>query len=131
MYKSRYGKEPPFMTGDNIDLRKGYPKEFVFECPNLGDNKCNVYEARPFTCRAYSYSSLDGVRYKGCDYFYKQFKKATKLSDVRKIINMASFFNFVKKTDEKLVGKRIFAPIPVWFAQSYDETMKKINELSV
>ncbi|OGI19449.1 MAG: hypothetical protein A3B68_03925 [Candidatus Melainabacteria bacterium RIFCSPHIGHO2_02_FULL_34_12] len=129
LYKNRYGKEPPFMHGESFDLNKEFPTDFVFECPFLGDNKCNIYENRPFTCRAYSYGSQDGVRYKGCNYFFEQFKGANKLTDVRKVINMASFFDFAKKIDEKLIGKRIIAPIPVWFAQSYEETLEKINRL--
>ncbi len=129
LYKSKYGKEPPFMSGESFDLNKEYPLDFVFECPYLGNNKCNVYEARPFTCRAYSYGSQDGVKYKGCNYFFEQLKGATKLNDVRKVLNMGSFYDFAKKTDEKLFGKRVIAPIPVWFAQSYEETLEKIKKI--
>lgn len=129
LYKQKFGKEPPFMVGENFDIHKEYPPSFVFDCPNLGENKCNVYEARPFTCRAYSYSSSDGRRYKGCDYFYLQFIKANKLTDVRKVINMASFFDFAKETDEKLIGQRVIAPIPVWFAQTHEETIRKVNNV--
>lgn len=129
LYKEKFGKEPPFMLGDEFDLHKEYPPDFVFECPNLGNNKCDVYEGRPFTCRAYSYASSDGRRYKGCDYFYLQFITANKLADVRKVINMASFFDFAKETDEKLIGKRIIAPIPVWFAQNHNETIAKIKNI--
>lgn len=129
LYKEKFGKEPPFMLGDSFDLHKEYPPDFVFECPNLGNNKCNVYEGRPFTCRAYSYASSDGRRYKGCDYFFLQFSSANKLSDVRKVVNMASFFDFAKETDEKLIGTRIIAPIPVWFAQTHEETLEKIKKV--
>ena len=129
MYKEKYGKEPPFMSGETFELNKEYPVEFVFECPFLGDNKCNVYENRPFTCRAYAYSSQDGVRYKGCNYFFEQLKGATKLNDIRKVLNMRSFYDFAKKTDEQLIGKRVVAPLPVWFAQSYEETLEKIKNL--
>ncbi len=129
LYKRKYGKEAPFISDENPDLNKEYPLDFVFECPYLGDNKCNVYNARPFTCRAYSYGSQDGIRYKGCNYFFEQLKSATKLSEVRKVINMASFFNFAKLTDEQLIGKRIIAPIPVWFAQSHEETLIKVKKV--
>lgn len=128
LYKKKYGKEAPFISDENPDLNKEYPLDFVFECPYLGDNKCNVYNARPFTCRAYSYGSQDGIRYKGCNYFFEQLKSATKLSEVRKVINMASFSDFAKLTDKQLIGKRIIAPIPVWFAQSHEETLEKINK---
>ena len=128
-YKTRFGKEAPFMTGETIDAHKEYPQDFTFDCPNLGNNKCNVYEARPFTCRVYSYASQNGARFKGCSYFFEQFKGATKLHDVRKVINMESFTEFVKLTDKELIGKRVVAPIPVWFAQSHKETMEKIKKL--
>lgn len=127
-YKEKYKKEPPFLYGNVFDQQKEYPLEFMFDCPFLGDNKCNVYEARPFTCRAYGYASLDGVKFKGCNYFYNQFKAATKLTDVRKVVSMKSFFDFAKLTDEKLIGRRIMAPIPVWFAQNHAETITKVKQ---
>ena len=126
LYKTKYKKAPPFLFGKDIDPQKEYPPDFVFECPNLGNNKCNVYEARPFTCRAYAFASADGVKYKGCNYFFEQLKNANMLTPVRKVISMESFFNFAKLVDEKLIGKRVIAPIPVWFAQSHEETMKKV-----
>ena len=128
LYREKYKKDPPFLIGEDYDLRKEYPKEFVFSCPCLGNNKCNVYEGRPFTCRAFSYGSPDGIRFKGCNYFYNQLKGATKLTNARKVINMASFFKFTKTTDEKLIGKKVIAPIPVWFAHSHEETLIKLNK---
>lgn len=129
LYKEKYKKDPPFMCGEHIDQQKEYPSDFVFECPYLGDNKCNVYQARPFTCRAYSYASQDGIKYKGCNYFFEQIKGATKLNDIRKVINMPSFFEFAKLIDEKLIGRRVIAPIPVWFAQSHEETVEKVKRV--
>ena len=112
----------------NIDQQKEYPADFVFACPCLRDNKCNVYDVRPFTCRTYAYTIHDGVRYKGCNYFFEQLKGATKLHDIRKVINMASFFDFAGLVDKKLIGMRVIAPIPVWFAQSYDQTLEIIQQ---
>ncbi len=128
MYKERYGKEPPFLIGEKADSKKDYPNELYFNCPFLGDNKCNVYEARPFTCRAYSYSSFSGITFKGCNYFYEQFKRANKLSNVRKVIDAKSFFNFAKLTDTKLIGEKVMAPLPVWFAQNHEETVAKAKK---
>lgn len=128
VYKERYGKEPPFLTGEKVDSKKHYPNELYFNCPFLGDNKCNIYEARPFTCRAYSYSSFSGITFKGCNYFYEQFKRANKLSNVRKVIDAKSFFNFAKLTDRKLIGEKVMAPLPVWFAQSHEETVARAKK---
>lgn len=128
-YKAKYGKESPFLLDTKDDFQKSYPSEFIFNCPNLGNNKCNVYEARPFTCRSYGFTSQDGKRFKGCSYFFDQFKGATKLSDVRKVINMASFFDFASSADKFFLGRVVLAPIPVWFAQSYEETLEKIKGL--
>lgn len=127
LYKDEFKKDPPFMAGEVV-FNKYYPVGFTFDCPYLGDNKCNMYEARPFGCRGYGYSSYDGITFKGCNYFYEQFRAATKLNHVRKVLSAASFFNFVKLTDKKLIGQKVMAPIPVWFAQSHEETIKKVTE---
>lgn len=128
VYKERYKKEPPFIIGEKFDLKKEYPYEFYFTCPFLGDNKCNVYEARPFTCRGYGYSSFTGITFKGCNYFFEQFKKGNMLDNIRKVIDARSFFNFTKLTDEKLIGKKVRAPLPVWFVTSHEETLKRIEK---
>ncbi len=126
-YRERFKKDPPFLVGD-IVFTKHYPLDFQFDCPYLGDNKCNVYENRPFSCRGYGYSSFDGITFKGCNYFYEQFKAATKLNHIRKVLSAASFFNFTRLTDDKLIGYKIMAPIPIWFAQSHEEAVKKAKE---
>lgn len=130
-YKDKYKKDPPFLIGEKEKFRREeYPSDFIFSCPFLGDNKCNVYEVRPFTCRAYSFSSFDGIAFKGCRYFFEELKQANMLDNTRKVINAKSFFNFATKTDEKLIGKKIAAPLPVWFSISHDELMNKLkNEI--
>ncbi|MBI3590575.1 MAG: YkgJ family cysteine cluster protein [Candidatus Melainabacteria bacterium] len=127
LYRERYKKDPPFVCNESSNIRKEYPYNFTFTCPYLGDNKCNIYEARPFDCRSYGYGTDDGFRHKSCKYFFDQVKAASRLTLERKAINIRSFFEFAKLTDEKLIGRRIVAPIPVWFAQSHEETLKKIN----
>ena len=118
------------MLGGRNEAQKEYPLGFQFECPCLGDNKCNVYNNRPFTCRAYGYSSMDGIRYKGCSYFFEQFKGATKLNAIRKVLDMNSFINYASEVDEKLIGKHVIAPIPVWFASTHEENIEKIKQLN-
>jgi len=127
LYRERFKKDPPFMPGDTT-FSKHYPLDFVFDCPCLGDNKCNVYEGRPFGCRGYGYSSYDGITFKGCNYFYEQFRSATKLNHIRKVVSAVSFFNFIRLVDEKLIGQKVMAPIPVWFAQNHEETIRKVKE---
>ena len=38
---------------------------------------------------------------------------------------MLSFADFIKLTDEKLIGINVVAPIPVWFAQEHEKTLWK------
>ena len=128
-YKKKYGKAPHFIPRRTAEMHKEYPSDFTFDCPNLGENKCSVYDARPFTCRAYGYTSQDGIKYKGCNYFFEQLKGATKLNPVRKVINMKSFFDFAKHIDEMLIGNNVLAPIPVWLAQSHEETVKIVAKI--
>lgn len=127
-FKKQCGKESLFVVGDK-NVRDEFPMDFFFDCPYLGDNKCNVHEARPFTCRAYGYGSEDGVKYKGCNYLYDQYKYATGLHDSRKVVNVDSFYEFTSEIDKKLIGGKILAPIPAWFAQSHEETVEIIKSL--
>lgn len=126
--EKQYGKKPFFVVGDK-EVRDEFPNEFFFECPYLGDNKCNVHESRPFTCRAYGYGSQDGVKFKGCNYLYDQYKFASNLDDGRKVLNMNSFYEFTTEVDKKLIGEKVLAPIPVWFAQSHEKTLEIIKNL--
>ena len=128
LYKERFNKEPTFIVGDGIPFTTEYPLNFFFSCPFLGDNKCDSYEARPFACRAYGFSTHDGVTFKGCSYFFEQFKSATKLNHIRKVVDATSFYKYSKMTDEKLIGEKVSAPLPIWFAQDYEATVKKVQK---
>ena len=118
--------EPQFIIGE-VE-KKYYPQDFTFNCPCLGDNKCNIYEVRPFTCRSYAFTSPDGYKFKGCNYFFEQFRSATTLHDYRKILNMQSFTDFSLKIDREIFGKKVSGPIPLWFAENHEETMKKVTQ---
>lgn len=128
-YKELYKKDPPLVLGGREEAEREYPTGFRFDCPCLGDNKCNVYENRPFTCRAYGYGTSDGSRYKGCSYFFEQFKGASKLSAIRRVVDMNSFINYAEKVDIHLIGKHVIAPIPVWFSSTYEENLEKIKSM--
>lgn len=127
-FKQKYNKEPIFILGEVPDVHDYYPKGFVFDCPNLGDNKCNVYEGRPLMCRGFGYGSMNKTRYRGCDYFMEQLKSATKLTNFRKVINMSSFYKYAVEVDKDLIGELIVAPIPRWFAQGHEETMNILKQ---
>lgn len=127
-YKEKYGKEPPFIVTDDPlkDMSQFYTKSLKFECPNLVDNKCSVYEARPFMCRAYGYTTSVGkISLRGCNFFRVQYKIASILNRVRKLINYSMGQKFFLDADKELIGESVLAPIPVWFAQNYEETVWK------
>ena len=128
-YKEKYNKEPPFVFGDLKSVKKNYPRDFQFPCPYLGNDMCTVHPVRPFGCRAYGYGSEDGARYQSCEYYFQQVKGASQLTKTRKAINTESFYKFANKASEKLIGKRVAAPLFVWFAQNHEETLTKINQL--
>ena len=128
-YKETFNKEAPFMVGENIVFHKEYPLNFSFDCPFLGDNKCNIHEVRPFGCRAYGYSSYDGITFKGCNYLFEQFKSATKMHHVRKVIDATSFYKYISLSDKVLIDQKVMAPLPRWFAQDYDETVRLIKDV--
>ncbi|MBI3590066.1 MAG: hypothetical protein HY094_01650 [Candidatus Melainabacteria bacterium] len=123
-YKQKYKKDPPFLTATEASINrvKHYPADFVFDCPALVPEGCSVYEAQPFICRAYGYASPDRISFMGCNFYIEQFKVATTLTPMRKVIDMLTFGAFVKLTDEKLLGIDVVAPIPVWFAQDHKRT---------
>ena len=127
-YMKTYKSEPPFISNEisytNTKVIE-YPREFTCTCPFLKNNKCTVYESRPFMCRAYGYSTVDGSSFKGCNYFSFQLMYATKTTNTRKVINFDLFNKFSKEADNKLIETSTSAPIPVWFA--YDHRESKIK----
>ncbi|OGI09267.1 MAG: hypothetical protein A3F80_03275 [Candidatus Melainabacteria bacterium RIFCSPLOWO2_12_FULL_35_11] len=126
-YREKYKKDPPFLSPlEAAENRlKYYPLDFQFECPALLEEQCSVYEAQPFICRVYGYSSHNRTSFMGCNFFNEQFKAATNLTPVRKVIDMLSFADFVKLTDKQLIGVNVVAPIPVWFAQDHEKALWK------
>ncbi|MBI1857502.1 MAG: hypothetical protein HYR97_00050 [Candidatus Melainabacteria bacterium] len=130
LYKERYKKDPLFLSAEeaNSELRhKYYPKDFKFDCPALVPQGCSVYDAQPFICRSYGYANSSGNSFNGCSFYYEQLKMATGLTSVRKIIDGFSFMRFAVKADEKLLGKSVYAPIPVWFADDHEKTVWKAS----
>jgi len=128
-YTEKYKKPPPFIKVENINSDKSYPPDFIFECPFLGENKCNAYEARPFMCRAYGSGSIDGRSFKGCNYFFTQLIASSALSNTRKVLNIGSFNEFAKKADLSLIGESVIAPIPFWFTEEHDKIVARIKKI--
>ncbi len=132
-FRTKYKKDPPFYNSKKASSSHSfYPKDFTFDCPALTDQGCSVYEAQPFMCRVYGYSSSNKLQFQGCTFFHEQFKYASGLSGVRELIDVYSFVNFMGRTDEALLETKVLAPIPVWFAQNHEETVwkAKLNLLS-
>ena len=132
LFKETYKKEPQFIAVKDTLFQNSYPRDYSFTCPFLVENKCSVYPAQPFICRTFGYSSsnLDGIRFRGCNYFSRQLHSATELSNIRKIINENSCLNFVSELDKKLIDKHILASIPVWFSHSHEEILEIIKGLN-
>ncbi len=132
MFKKRYGKEPPFIVSNASQNNNQYysSKSLNFDCPCLKDDICTVYEARPFMCRAFSYSFTPGIaKLKGCGYFMTQFNVASFVNRIRKVINCSSVESLFGKIDEILIGDKVLAPIPVWLAQSHNETLLMVKNI--
>ncbi len=126
-YREKYKKDPPFLSPlEAAENRlKHYPLDFRFECPALLEEQCSVYKAQPFICRVYGYASHNRSSFMGCNFFNEQFKAATTLTPIRKVIDMLSFADFVKLTDNQLIGVNVVAPIPIWFAQDHEKALWK------
>jgi hypothetical protein len=67
-----------------------------------------------------------GVLAKGLN-FYRQFEVASALDPVRKVIGAASFYRKTAMCDKALIGRIAMAPLPVWFAQDHEQTLKKLS----
>lgn len=127
-FKQKINLDIPFLKTDIPEEEKfTIPLDFHFKCPFLGDNKCNLYEGRPFTCRAYGFGSGKESKYKGCKYFLEQFTSSTNIHYLRKTIDMREFYKFAESSDKSLINKSIIAPIPIWFSYN-DEELTKILE---
>ncbi len=126
-YKKKFKKEPMFVYNGYQSLKQEYPSESAFTCPFLNDNKCSAYDAWPFSCRTYGFSTGQEAKYISCEYFFRQIKGASRLSTTRKAINIGSFYSFANQADLKLIGKTPMAPIPIWFAQSHEEVLKNLS----
>lgn len=122
-FRAKYNKEPLFLSPKKTEKDKHYPSEFTFDCPALVENKCTVFEAQPIMCRSYGYSGVEKKKFKGCNYYKEQFCNASGLSNERKVIDVFSLNDFVSDIDDCLIGTKVIAPIPVWFAQDYEETL--------
>ncbi len=119
-FKEKYKKDPPFIPGSERNANKFYPSDFIFDCPALAPNGCSVYEAAPYMCKVYGYTTTDRFKITGCNYFSEQFNNATSLTNIRKVIDIVSFNKFIKLLDKNLIGASYFAPIPVWFGQEHN-----------
>ncbi len=121
MFKENYGVTPSIIAVPTKSNFQFYPTSLAFECPCLIDGVCSVYEARPFMCRTYSYTAIQGKFYfKGCSFFKAQFDISSIINKVKKLINYnCSFF---VRADKVLIDESVVAPIPVWFATKSLET---------
>jgi len=126
LYVREYGQAPPFLF-EYAAVKESYPIGLSFRCPFLGDNSCEVYAVRPFGCRCYGYSTYNGLTMNACDYFYRQFEVASAMDPVRKVIGATSFYKNVSECDKVLIGRIALAPLPVWFAQNHEQTLKKLS----
>lgn len=126
LYVREHGQMPPFLF-DYAAVKEYYPVGLSFRCPFLGDNSCEAYSVRPFGCRCYGYSTYNGLTMNACNYFYRQFEAASAMDPVRKVIGAASFYQSVSECDKALIGRMAFAPLPVWFAQDHEQTLKKLS----
>lgn len=124
-YRKRFKKDPLFLREYSEELLKEYPLDFVFDCPFLNGNLCTAYEVQPFMCRAFGYGSGNRVLFKGCNYYLAQFNAACGLTNILKVIDIFSFNYFVRELDKTLIETNVVAPLPVWFAQSHEETLWK------
>ena len=124
-YKNKFNREPAYLSGNVFEKDDWYPPGYAFTCPFLSNNQCTVYEARPFICRAYGFSTSTFDEYKGCAYFKEQFQLSTALHGYRTALDYEFFNDLAEITDKHLIGRQVSAPIPLWFSRDHEETTFK------
>ena len=87
------------------------PNTFVHRCPFLKeDNACSIYEHRPFACRFYGLSTLDGLSVQACRYYLEQFD-----DNERTALDSRSATELLGKANKELGdGKQLAGTLTAW-----------------
>ena len=99
-----------------IDSNLDYnPNSFAHRCPFLTDkNACAIHEHRPFACRYYGLSTIDGDNVQACNYYLEQFPK-----DIRTVLDARSPNQVLGQANKELCGgKQLAGTITAWLSDN-------------
>jgi Fe-S-cluster containining protein len=91
------------------------PNNLPHRCPFLEDsNACAIHEHRPFACRFYGLSTLDGETVQACNYYLEQFPK-----EERSVLDSRSATQLLGKANKELCnGKQVAGTLTAWLSNS-------------
>ncbi len=104
LHKAEFGTELEITDQKTQNKEAINPNFFSHPCPFLDDNNsCSIYEFRPFACRFYGLSTLDGVSVQACNYFLEQYR--LNQTDSRTVLDSRYATSLLAKANSKLAKK--------------------------
>lgn len=98
---------------DKQDKKAMNPNNFAHECPFLSESKsCQIHEHRPFACRFYGLSTLDGLTVQACNFYLEQFDKNN-----RTVLDSRPATRLLAKANRELCqGKQSAGTLSAWLS---------------
>lgn len=97
-HEEKFSSKLRIVDLDKEDKLQTNPHDFAHPCPFLDENKsCSIHEHRPFACRYYGLSTIDGKSVQACSYYLEQYP-----SDKRAVLDSRKPTELLGKANRKL-----------------------------
>jgi Fe-S-cluster containining protein len=118
LHKVEFGTVLGIIDLDNETKEAMNPNNFAHRCPFLADdNACTIHEHRPFACRFYGLSSLDGQSVQACNYYLEQFDP-----EERTVLDSRTSTQILGKANKEICdGLQLAGTLTAWLSSSCKE----------
>lgn len=114
LHKAEFGTELEIINLDKETKEAMNPNNFAHRCPFLADdNACTIHKHRPFACRFYGLSTLDGKTVQACNYYLEQFDP-----DERTVLDSRTATQLLGKANKELCdGEQLAGTLTSWLTK--------------